>query len=81
MYMYIPYDKTFSLVLWFLTSWLLPYRLTLFWKTLTLVITFKQEEIELLYCKCIDCDKIFHVEPQFLPCALDLKVWPTFEKL
>ena len=51
-------------------------------KTLTLVITFKPEEIGLSYCTCV----FLVTRPltwyhNFWPCDLDLEVWPIFEKL
>ena len=51
--MCIPCDKTFHMVPLFFTLWPWPWSLTYFWKTLTLAITFKPEEIKLSYCTCV----------------------------
>ena len=80
--MCIPCDKTFHLVPYFLTSWPWPWSLTYFWKTLTLVITFLPELIELSYCTCV----LFKIRP-FIWCRnvwprdIDLEVWTTFDKI
>ena len=61
----IPCDKTFHIVPLFFYLVTLTLKLTYFWKTLTLAITFKPEEMGLSYCTimCIICDKTFHMVP------------------
>ena len=67
---------------WYHSIWPWPWSLTYFWKTLTLAITFLLDEIGLLYCTCVFLvTRPFTLYPNFLPCDLDLEVWPTFEKL
>ena len=51
--MCIPCGLTFHRVPYFLTLWPWPWSLTYFWKTLTVDITLKPDEIGLSYCTCV----------------------------
>ena len=58
-----------------------PWSLTYFWKTLTLAITFKPEDVRLSYCKCVFLvTRPFTWYHNYWPCDLDLEVCPTFDK-
>ena len=81
-HMRIPCDKTFPWIQLFLTLWPWPLSLTYFLKTLTLQITFEQWVLELWYFTWV----FLVIRPfcwyhYFLPCDLDLRVWPIFSKL
>ena len=81
LHMCVPCDKTFHMVPQFLTSWPWPWSLTYFWKTLTLAITFKPEEMGLSYCTCVFLvTRPFTCYHNFWPRDPDLEVWPTCEK-
>ena len=80
----IPCDKTFPWVpvLLFLTLWQWPWSLAYFRKTLTLLLIFENWVLELWYFTWV----FFVTRPflgyqHFLPCDLDLRVWPIFWKL
>ena len=80
--MSIPCDETFLWMPLFLSLWPWPWSLTHFLKTLTLLITSEQWVLELWYFKWV----FFVMRPfrgyhYFLPCDLDLGVWPIFWKL
>ena len=65
---------------WYHNVW--PWSWTYFWKTLTLAITFKPEEMGFSYYTCVFLvTRLFTVYHNFWLCDLDLEVWPTFEKL
>ena len=75
----IPCDKTFPWVPLFFTLWPWPWILTYFLKTLTLLITFEQWELELLsYCNWAFLVTRFSLEYQDIcPCDLGhLWNWP-----
>ena len=79
-HMNIPCDKTFLCVPLFFTLW--PWPLTLFLKTLTLLITCEQWVIELWYFKWVfPVLRPFWGYHYFLHCDLVLGVWPIFWNL
>ena len=78
-HMSIPCDKTFPWIPFFY-PW--PWSLTFFFKTLTLQIAFEQWVLELWNFTWV----FFVIRPfsgyhYFLPCDLDLGVWPIFWKI
>ena len=78
-HMSIPCDKIVPLVPLFYTLWPWPWSLTHFLKTLTLLITFEQWMLELWYFTWVFLViRPFRGYHYFLPCDLDLGVWPTF---
>ena len=78
-HMSIPCNKTFQWVPLFFTLWPWPWSLTYFLKTLTLLITLEQWVLELWYFTWVFLvTRPFSGYHYFLPCDLDLGVWPTF---
>ena len=76
----ISCDKTFHMVPLFLTLWPWPWRLTYFWNTLPLAITFLQEEIGLSFCTCIfRVTRPFTLWSYFWPRDIDFEVLPTLK--
>ena len=78
-HMIIPCDMTFPWIPLFLTLWPWPWNLTHYLKTLTLFITFDLCVLELWYFTWL----FLVIRPlngyhYFLPCDLDLGVWPVF---
>ena len=74
--MSILWDKTFLWVPIFFTLWPWPWSLTYFLENFNLAKTFEQ----LLYFTWVFFVTKLWV-PTFVPCDLDLGVWPTFLKL
>ena len=79
-HMNISCDYTYPWVPLFFTLWSWPWSLTQFLKALTLLITFKQWVLELWYFTWIYTGiRPYRGYHYFLPCDLDLGVWPIFE--
>ena len=81
-HMSILCNKTFPWIPLFFTLWPWSWSLIDFFKTLTLQITFEQLVQELWYSTWVFLViKPFIGYHYFLPCDLDLVVWPIFWKL
>ena len=78
-HMNIPCDKTFPLKPLFLTMWPWPRCLTYSLKTLILLKTFEPWVLELWYIIWVFLvTRTFRGCYYFLPCDLDLGIWPVF---
>ena len=79
--MCVPYDKTFPMVPYILSTWPWPWPLTYIWKTLTLHMTFLPLDIGLSYWADVFLmTRPFRWYYKFWDGDLNRDLWPTFEK-